>query len=57
MIVSRSEIIFRTRFAAKGLAVADFLEVVQAAGDAFIAVAVEGIEVDGRTPIDSSSEK
>lgn len=44
IIVSRSKIIFCTRLAAKGFTVTDFLQVVQTAGNALIAIAVEGIE-------------
>lgn len=53
VIVSGGEVIFSTRLAAERFAVTDFLQVVQAAGDAFIAVAVESIEVDGSTAIDA----
>ena len=47
VIISGGEVIFSTGLAAERFAVTDFLQVVQAAGDAFIAVAVKGVEVDG----------
>ena len=39
------------RFAAQRLAVANLLQVVESAGDAFVAVAVEGVEVDAGSAI------
>lgn len=53
IIVSCSKIIFCTGLATEGFAITDFLQIVQSASNAFIAVAVKGIEVDGRTAIDA----
>ncbi len=46
VIILRVEVILCPGLAAEGLAVGDFLQVVQAAGNPFVAVAVEGVEVD-----------
>ncbi len=51
LVVVGGKIILRTGFTAEGFAVADFLQVVQATGNAFIAVTVESVEIDARSAI------
>ena len=46
LIVRSCEVIFSPGLASEGLAVTDFLQIIQTAGDALIAVAVESVEVD-----------
>ena len=48
LVIQPGEIVFRAAAAAQGRSVPQFLDVVQAAGDALVAVGVEGVEVDAR---------
>ena len=58
LIVRSCEVILSPGFASEGLAVTDFLQIVQTAGDALIAVAVESVEVLPYTKtFEKSSEK
>ncbi len=50
-VIVGGKIILRTGFTAEGFAIADFLQVVQATGNAFIAVTVESVEIDARSAI------
>ena len=45
---------FCTALAAKGFSVADFLKVVQPAGDTLVAVGVESVEVDAGAPVNAA---
>ena len=51
LVVVGGKIILCTGFTAEGFAVANFLQVVQATGNTFIAVTVESVEIDARSAI------
>ena len=51
LIVRSCKVIFSPGFASEWLAVTDFLQIVQTAGDALIAVAVESVEIDAGSVI------
>lgn len=53
VIVHVCEIILCTGLAAERLTVTELLEIVQTAGDTLVAVGVEGVEVDGRSAVDT----
>ena len=51
LLIRFREIILRPALAAKGLAVPDLLQVVQAAGNPLVPVAVESVEIDARPAV------
>ena len=51
LIVRSCEVVLSPGLASEGLAVTDFLQIIQTAGDALIAVAVESVEVDAGSAI------
>ena len=54
IIVNVGEIVLCSRLAAERFAVCDFLEIVQAAGNALVAVAVESIETDACSAVNTA---
>jgi hypothetical protein len=52
VIVCRSKVVFCSGFSAQRFPVTNLLQVVQAAGNAFVAVGIKGVEVDGGSSID-----
>lgn len=50
-IVRSCEVVLSPGLASEGLAVTDFLQIIQTAGDALIAIAVESVEVDAGSAI------
>lgn len=51
LIVHSCEVILSSGLASERFAVADLLKIVQTAGDTFVAVAVEGIQIDGSSAV------
>ncbi len=53
LIVCRCEVVLSSGLASERFTIADFLKVIQTAGDTFVAVAVEGIEIDGCSAVNA----
>jgi len=49
----RSEIILSSGFASKRFTVSNLLEIIETACDSFISVAVESVEIDGSSAVDT----
>ena len=53
LIIRRSKVILCTALTSERFTVADFLKVIQTAGDTLVAVTVKGIEIDGSPSVNA----